>query len=95
MTCLICYALACVELKRSSVEAAARTYFPLAVLALLLAQFALTAAPASNVEGGRRCRLVDAGYARERATGWLYLVVLPYLLPMAACAGPCVRVAMR
>ena len=38
VTCLALYALACVELKRASVELAVKSYFPLVIMGLILAQ---------------------------------------------------------
>jgi hypothetical protein len=38
---------------------------------------------------------VDSSYTRERFTGWLYLVIFPYILPALICAYPAFRLSQR
>jgi len=87
-----------VELKRTSVEAKAKQYFPLVVLAILVAELFLAIWPTVNVSGtrsGRHCYRIDDSYAKERLHGWFYLVLLPYFVPLAVTLFPVIRLSLK
>ncbi len=95
---MLYYAWAVAELKRTAVETMTRRYFPMAALALLAAEAMITIWPAMNTKAtddGTHCTLIDASFATERLTGWLYLVVFPYIIPALLCAAPSLRLALK
>jgi hypothetical protein len=93
------YAWFAIEKKVAAVEKSGTHYFPAVVIALLLLELIISIWPAMNVAGsedsGQFCHLLDQDYARQRRTGWLYLVIFPYLLPLLLCAFPCIRLGLK
>ncbi len=97
-TVMLYYTWLRVELKRQSIEARTRQFFPLIVVGLLVAQFFLVIWPTLNVSGtisGQFCYNIDDSYETERLHGWFYLVMIPYFLPLAAGVFPAARLALK
>lgn len=79
-------------------EGAFKRYFWAVVLALLFVELVVTIWPTANVRGsavGQFCYRVDDSYATERRTGWLYLVMFPYFIPLFICLYPAVMLGLR
>eukprot|EP00095_Tigriopus_kingsejongensis_P006479 maker-scaffold1058_size66152-snap-gene-0.12 protein:Tk06479 transcript:maker-scaffold1058_size66152-snap-gene-0.12-mRNA-1 annotation:"olfactory receptor 1f12-like" len=95
---MVLYTWIQVEFKRSIIEQTMRKYFPVLVLVLLVVEILLTLEPTLNVRGSaveQYCYHVDKRFSTRRRTGWLYLVLYPFLIPLAICLFPCIKLGLK
>lgn len=98
VTSMVVYTWIQVEFKRSVIEQTMRKYFPVLILGLLVVEMLLTIEPTLNVRGSaaeQYCYHVDKRFSTRRRTGWLYLVLYPYFIPLAVCVAPCIKLGLK
>ena len=92
------YTSLAVYLKTTRFQLVTRRYFP--VLALVLVTFSTLTVlqPTLNVRSNpteQWCQYVHPDLQSRLVSGWLYTVILPYLLPLLLSVGPSVYLALR
>ena len=95
---MLYYLFVLLEYKRTAIEANVKRFFPLILVGLVLLEVIFVAGPAANVQGSNNlkyCLFVDDGEGKRQLTGWWFMVLLPYYLPLAAAILPIVRITWR
>lgn len=95
---LLTYTFVFVQFKRTVIEQRAKRFFPLIVIVLLVFELLFAIWPALNVRASSSeqfCYHVDASYSNQRRTGWLYLVLYPYFIPVMMAVFPVVKLALK
>ena len=96
---LLYYSWICLEQKKTSIEQNVKLFFPLILLGLIIVEIIFASAPASQVRGSKdqsKCLYKDdVTENSQRITGWLYMVVFPYYLPLAISIFPIFRITSR
>lgn len=75
-----------------------KKYFPIIILGLLKLEVVLTLWPALNVKGAANlqyCYYKDSSKSTVASTGWLYLVIFPYFLPLILIVAPVVYLSIK
>ena len=85
------------ELKNVRVEKWTKRFFPFMLVGLFIVELFLVIWPTINVRGsmsGQHCYRVDDSFATQRKTGWLYLVLFPYFIPLLISIFPFLRMSL-
>ena len=76
-----------------------KLFFPLILLGLIFLEIIFASAPASQVRGSKdfsKCLYKDdVTENQQRVTGWLFMVLFPYYLPLAISIFPILRITNR
>jgi len=96
---LLYYSWICLEQKKTSIEQNVKLFFPLIILGLIFLEIIFASAPASQVRGSKdfsKCLYKDDVTENgQRVTGWLFMVLFPYYLPLAISIFPILRITNR
>ena len=96
---LLYYSWICLEQKKTSIEQNVKLFFPLILLGLIFLEIIFASAPASQVRGSKdfsKCLYKDDVTENgQRVTGWLFMVLFPYYLPLAISIFPILRITNR
>ena len=95
---LVYYAWIQTEFKKTAIENKTKQFLPLVILTLVLAEVLVAIGPAMNVRSQanvKKCYYVDDSAYTRSVTGWLYLVIFPYFLPLVLASFPMIRIAMK
>ncbi|XP_059089044.1 uncharacterized protein LOC131885120 [Tigriopus californicus] len=98
VTSMVIYTWVHVEFKRSVIEQTMRKYFPVLIIGLFVVELLLAIEPTLNVRGSaaeQYCYHVDKRFSTRRRTGWLYLVLYPYFVPLVVCLFPCIKLGLK
>ena len=92
------YASLAVYLKTTRFQLVTRRYFPVLALVLVTVSTLTVLQPTLNVRSNpteQWCQYVHPDLQSRLVSGWLYTVILPYLLPLLLSVGPSVYLALR
>ena len=96
---MLYYSWICLEQKKTSIEQNVKLFFPLVILGLILIEIIFASGPASQVRGSNnysKCLYKDGiTEDSQRVTGWLYMVLFPYYLPLVISIFPFFRITSR
>ena len=96
---MLYYSWVILEQKRTIIEQNVKLFFPLIIVGLIIVEILFASAPASQVRGSQdfsHCLYKDGvtEYS-QRVTGWLFMVIFPYYLPLAIAIFPILRITNR
>ena len=96
---LLYYSWVMMEQKRTIIEQNVKLFFPLIIIGLIILEIIFASGPAAQVRGsqdGSYCLYNDwATEYTQRITGWLFMVIFPYYLPLAIAIFPILRITRR